>query len=134
MARPNGESLSTNMTTTSRAGRPLLSELPELSEYSSEELARAERVSPALRHYLQLLQRSAASAKDRLRLKRHEFWARCALATFLDRADAETVCRFWSDASERLIGEAWVLAGCENAGLGLLALGKLGAQELNLSS
>ncbi len=47
---------------------------------------------------------------------------------------AKDVCLFWSDAADRLLLEAWKQSGCEARGYALLALGKLGSRELNLSS
>lgn len=52
----------------------------------------------------------------------------------MDSASAADVCRFWSDAADRLILEAWKSSGCEARGYALLAMGKLGSRELNLSS
>lgn len=114
-----------------------MNKIRQISDYTAAELAAASEW-PAIAHYLNLLDRPAATASDRLRLQRHGAWTRAALATYFspldDLATTETVCRFWSESADELIAEAWRLSGCEAAGLGLLALGKLGANELNLSS
>lgn len=69
-----------------------------------------------------------------LRIERHRSWLRCAIATALDSASAEDVCLFWSKAADDLISRAWKQSGCEARGYALLAMGKLGSCELNLSS
>ena len=109
----------------------------ETSDYSTSELAEASQW-PSIAHYLTLLKRQGTCPRDHIRLRRHELWVRAALATYFGSCEqlevAETVCSFWSDAAISIISEAWKIAGCDNAGYGLLALGKLGAGELNLSS
>jgi glutamate-ammonia-ligase adenylyltransferase len=127
------------MNISSPAGPLHTSEVPALGDYSPAELLGASSW-PAIERYLQLLQRTAPDDPRRtdprtvLRLKRHDLWLRCAVATYFGRVTAKKVCELWSQAAAELIHEAWLLAGCERAGLGLLALGKLGAEELNLSS
>ncbi len=132
------------MIISNRVGLRPLSELKqsqfrvkEISDYSASELAEASQW-PAIEHYLKLLTRAGSTPQDRLRLRRHELWTCAALATYFGSPDqlqiAESVCSVWSEATIRLIAEAWQIAGCDNAGYGLLALGKLGAGELNLSS
>lgn len=61
-------------------------------------------------------------------------WLRAAVATAADSKPAKEVCEAWSDNAEALILKAWSLSGCADRGYALLALGKLGARELNLSS
>ena len=96
-------------------------------------MARAE-TWPAIALYRQLITRNALNPKDQLRLQRHKLWLRCALATYFDRKTAKEICYFWSLAAEKLIHEAWELSGCAKLNFSLLALGKLGSRELNLSS
>ena len=129
----------TNTNISNRAGRHSLTEnlavtLPDIEDYSPDEIASSESW-PAIQRYLSLLNRQGAKTQsDQLRLKRHRLWLRCALATYFDRASAKDICLFWSKAAEDLIQDAWRIAGCDKAGFALLALGKLGAEELNLSS
>src|SRR5690606_30078883 len=59
-------------------------------------------------------------------------WTECALATVLQNASAEDICRQWSNAADALIKSAWESVAVED--MAILALGKLGARELNLSS
>lgn len=106
-------------------------ELPQLADYSSEELAQADW--PALVRYLEILKKKPSTPSESLRVKRHEAWLRCGLATRYDRAEASSICRFWSDRADELIREAWTAAGGDLQ-TAILALGKLGSRELNLSS
>jgi glutamate-ammonia-ligase adenylyltransferase len=89
---------------------------------------------PAIEHYRALITRSPSTVSDQLRIDRHREWLRCAIATANDSAPAKDVCEAWSDAAEELIRRAWRESGCEEKGYVLLALGKLGSRELNLSS
>ncbi|MES2856951.1 MAG: glutamine-synthetase adenylyltransferase [Bdellovibrionota bacterium] len=111
-------------------------ELPPLDSYSEVEI---ERLSwPAINRYRELLSRppsvDSESTSKKFRIDRHREWLRCALATAFDRASAEDVCRHWSNTMDELVKRAWSLTGCDQHGYALLALGKLGARELNLSS
>ncbi|MEK7356506.1 MAG: hypothetical protein AAB250_08655, partial [Bdellovibrionota bacterium] len=89
---------------------------------------------PAIVRYRALISRKPATAADALRIERHRSWLQAANATALDSMPAKDVCLFWSDAADRLLLEAWKQSGCEARGYALLALGKLGSRELNLSS
>jgi glutamate-ammonia-ligase adenylyltransferase len=109
-----------------------MTELPLLTDYSALDLLNAEW--PAIRRYRELITRAPQNQSDRIRLRRHQAWLRCALATALERAPAATVCKFWSDQARILIREAWELSGFAGGRFCLVALGKLGAEELNLSS
>ena len=106
--------------------------LPLLEDYSPTDLERA--TWPAIERYRSLILRSPQEPPDELRIERHRSWLRCALATALDRAPARDVCEFWSDRADELILKAWALSGCDQLGYAILALGKLGSRELNLSS
>lgn len=110
-----------------------MSDFPGLGDYSPAELEAAD-AWPAIRLYRQMLARPVAGAGDTLRVKRQEFWLRAAIATFHDRVPARDVCEFWSNAADTLIKEAWVSSGLAATGSALMALGKLGSMELNLSS
>ncbi len=110
-----------------------MSDPPDLTQYSESEIDAA-RSWPAIDLYLRLIEKTPSSLSDELRLKRHRSWLQCALATYHDRVPAEAVCRFWSHAADELILRAWRDSGCARAGYALIALGKLGSEELNLSS
>jgi glutamate-ammonia-ligase adenylyltransferase len=109
-------------------------EIPRLEDYSAQDFENAKW--PAIQRYRALIARHSAhpTLPEQIRLQRHEAWLRCALATALERADAREVCEFWSDRADELILKAWTESGCAQSGYALLALGKLGSRELNLSS
>ena len=108
--------------------------LPEISEFSEEQLQRAKQYSSAVTHYLNLIRDRPSDVSQHLRVARHTDWLRAALTTIHKNRNAEDVCRFWSLSADRLATEAWRASGCEKLPLALFALGKWGAQELNLSS
>jgi len=112
-----------------------MSALREIEDHSETELNRA-REWPAIAHYLRLIQESSQtlSPADEFRKRRHRLWLRAALATFFDSASPLEICLDWSNSAELLIEEAWNLSGLQKGKYALLALGKLGARELNLSS
>ena len=106
-------------------------QIPLIESYSSAQLEEA-RKWPAIQRYLSIIERSPTSFSERLRWQRHHAWLRAALATCHEAATAKDVCEFWSQEAEKLILEANQEAGTEQ--FCILALGKLGACELNLSS
>jgi glutamate-ammonia-ligase adenylyltransferase len=65
---------------------------------------------------------------------RHKAWLECALALFYKSASDRDICTFWSQAADRHIAEAANLSGIDQFPVSVFALGKLGAEELNLSS
>ena len=109
-----------------------MSKLPRLEDYSTEDLERANW--PAIERYRALIKRTPSNPSDAFRVERHRAWLECALATALDTATARDVCESWSDEADRLILKSWTASGCSARGYALLALGKLGSRELNLSS
>ena len=124
------------MTTLSLSGPHTLSKLASLASYSKDERTQACEFSPALARYLTLLTRprTELDAQALLRLSRHEAWCEAVLATFFHNASPEEICFEWSLAAEALISKAWEMAGGGPEDFIILALGKLGSRELNLSS
>ena len=111
-----------------------MNKVPFLASYSSDEWAQAEAWPAVARYRYQLSRNSDGSALTDIRLKRHDLWLRCAMATYFDRASAREICEFWSDCADLLIDDAWRSTGCAADRWSLIALGKLGSRELNLSS
>lgn len=58
----------------------------------------------------------------------------CVAATVLRTAATADICRFWSDVADEVLREVWNESGMSSTNAALFALGKHGAQELNLSS
>lgn len=110
--------------------------IPSLETYTASEIEAA-KSWPAVERYLGFLERSTTDNlefKHALRLKRHRAWVESALALFHNRATDRNVCTYWSRAADYHIREAAVACDFIKLGISVLALGKLGAEELNLSS
>lgn len=103
--------------------------VPALESYTAAQLEQAKCRSSAVSRWLDLIPTSTPLLKAR-----HRAWIESALATLHRTASAEEVTRHWSDAADRLLQAAWRECGLDKLDAVLLALGKLGAQELNLSS
>lgn len=116
-------------TTTNRSGLTTLSSLKSVSSYTASEISGAEKFSPALSHY--------AGFKFSPEHSRHEsrtsIWMSAAIATILNTADSKAVCQSWSEFANQLLREVFTECFGTSA-VALFALGKLGSQELNLSS
>ncbi len=108
--------------------------VPELSSYSQNELNRACDISPAIRHYLSLLNTNVSSPIDLFRQRRHRAWIETALSVIFKKCSAEESCRHWSIATLDLLQTAWNSAELDSENMCMISMGKLGAQELNLSS
>ena len=108
--------------------------VPELSTYSKEELARAGQISPALSHYLQLLNAPTTNPIDLLRQKRHRAWIETSLSIIFKKTTAEISCAYWSNKTIEVLETAWYQAELNTENICLISMGKLGALELNLSS
>lgn len=115
-----------------------LTPLPPLNQYSESEYKEASRLCPVVGHYLNICHSLRSPAKpdfgQMLRAQRHRLWLEAALASIFDKTSTQDVCSFWSQAADSLISQTWQHCGLDQEPLGLFALGKLGAEELNLSS
>lgn len=105
--------------------------LPPLKAYSKDEITRAKRFSPALSRYLNWISEAHGTNENQvsLHLRRHLCWCECALATLFNRGTTEEVCKAWSESADILMRDS-----LDEAELLILAMGKLGSSELNLSS
>lgn len=103
---------------------------------SSKEIIKARKLSPAIDRYLNLLEspRHKEDGMSSLRVQRHRDWLVAASQSLLKTQSPYEICRQWSHAADRLIDQAWDLAGGTSLDVAIFALGKLGAEELNLSS
>jgi glutamate-ammonia-ligase adenylyltransferase len=102
-----------------------------LERYSPEQLAATRAASPAFARYERLL---ADPAIDELHARRHRAWLECVAATYFATASTEAICAHWSATADALLRQAWRDSGLEGCEALLIALGKHGAEELNLSS
>lgn len=112
----------------------MTSKLLDISDYTSLEIAQAVDFSSAIALYLGLILKPTIDSAHELRIERHSAWLRSALATFHQKHSTAEICSFWSDAADNIVNKAWQLSGCDNESLALIALGKWGSKELNLSS
>jgi glutamate-ammonia-ligase adenylyltransferase len=115
---------------------PTKIELPSIDSYSNAEIEAA-RSWPAIHRYLNLIARAegqSANAIVAMKVQRHRAWTACALALFHRRSTDREICSFWSHAADSTIRVAAEMCEFERLGISVFAMGKLGAEELNLSS
>jgi [glutamine synthetase] adenylyltransferase / [glutamine synthetase]-adenylyl-L-tyrosine phosphorylase len=108
--------------------------IPKLESYTTSELIEAGKISPAINYYLQLLEKKTINFVDKLRKKRNEYWLEAALAVVFQRQSAESVCHQWSLDTIEVLKAAWSHTKLDKEKIAIIAMGKLGAMELNLSS
>lgn len=99
-----------------------------MKAYSADELKQAAEKSPAVARYL------ANPRNSSLTSLRQQAWLTASIDTLLQKQSARQITLEWSHAADRLLQEAWRSAKMDSLPATLLALGKLGAEELNLSS
>lgn len=99
------------------------------SRLTQEDLQLSGQRSPAIRQYLNQLQ--GANPISRLR---HEGWITAAHETLHGKTSSRDVLRAWSKVADEVLKLAWRTSGLDQMPCALVALGKLGAEELNLSS
>ncbi len=119
-----------SLTTSSLNGVLSLTNLPELTSYTEQQWQQAFAVSSAIQRYKNLLPQAHGTLFE----LRHSAWLQSAMAILFNTANAETICRFWSHAADQILMKCWNEAGFKGKPAALFALGKLGAEELNLSS
>jgi glutamate-ammonia-ligase adenylyltransferase len=106
--------------------------LSALETYSSEQVQAVQEFSSVSSSYFKFLEKSPAGISDQLRLKRHRAWLECICAEFFQTASSAEICQHWSQTADEILNEVCQLLAGPN--LALFAYGKLGSQELNLSS
>ncbi|NJL24031.1 MAG: hypothetical protein HC902_01820 [Calothrix sp. SM1_5_4] len=105
--------------------------LPELGTYTQEQRELARTWSPAFFRYEKVL---SDPRIDDVHALRHQAWMKCVLATYFRPSSAREVCAYWSRIADELLIRAWRECGLDQGDSVLFALGKHGAEELNLSS
>jgi glutamate-ammonia-ligase adenylyltransferase len=115
----------TSTITLNQSGLEILNKIPALESYSKEELEKFP--VPFGNPYLPKLN------KDPLFHIRHKAWLECSLGTLTNKVSAKDVCSHWSQTADQVITEVFKKFG-DASNIAAFALGKLGAQELNLSS
>lgn len=105
--------------------------LPGLDSYSEEQLAMVGSISPAFARYKSLIEDPLVPSTHAVR---HRAWCECVAATYLQTASTEAICLYWSQVADEVLKKAWQDSGLDVCEAALFALGKHGAEELNLSS
>jgi glutamate-ammonia-ligase adenylyltransferase len=104
--------------------------LKPLSSYTASEISEAIKFSPALSHYLGFTFLHSQTPYHEVRTNA---WILSALATILNSENPGKICKTWSHVANDILQS--VFRECfKDSAIALFALGKLGAQELNLSS
>ena len=92
-------------------------------------------LSPAAERYKKILSSPSQDFKSELRKLRHEHWIKAAeFSLTANKSTAKQICSDWSKATDKIVRLAWDHCELNKSSLALFALGKWGAQELNLSS
>ncbi len=107
-----------------------MTKLPEITDYEASFLKEASLVSSAVHTYIE--QKPSIDSENNFRYTRNQKWLRAALAS-LQGQSSEAVCLFWSQTADELLQKAFV-ESFANQDIALFAFGKLGSNELNLSS
>lgn len=116
--------------TSSQSGLKTLTKLRALSSYSASDISEATKFSPALQHYLGFSFNQDTSHRHQ---QRSQAWVSAAMATILNTESPQVVCGDWSLFAKELLQEVFQET-FKNSDVALFALGKLGSEELNLSS
>jgi [glutamine synthetase] adenylyltransferase / [glutamine synthetase]-adenylyl-L-tyrosine phosphorylase len=149
------------MTIQSLFGRVTLTDprVPELESYSEAMIAEASDAWPAIKRYLFIVRSNLKPAIESLqriedtekfyreiRIFRQSEWLNHALAVYFKKLSTELICRSWTRSAEKMISLTWSASGFSAGSISssfsgaasdsvvLIAMGKLGAAELNMSS
>ncbi len=105
-----------------------------IDEFSPQQINVAMQALPALARYLEMSRRPTIDLSSQLRCQRHKAWITAALRTFYKTDATAWICHQWSLAAAECLRQAYRASGLADQQVAMFCLGKLGAQELNLSS
>ena len=108
----------------------MIVKLKSIENYSSKELDEAFSFSPTLKTYYDFVYKSDPKL---IFSQRHKAWVKASLAQIHQTSSTSDICTFWSHTTRKIVSDLWNSRE-NNENLALFALGKLGADELNLSS
>ncbi len=108
--------------------------LPGLDSYDGSLRESFFQYSPVLKHYFNLSKRQVKDFKDELHVWKHHHWLQCAFAVLSQKVPAQKICEFWTEQTDLLLKKTWQHCQLQDYAISLLAFGKLGSKELNLSS
>lgn len=104
--------------------------LKKLDHYSPNQIQSAEQQCPAIgRYFVSLTQTQNRYLKLKL-----TSWLQCALATLFKTHSTAEIVKFWSLTADQILRMAWKESKLSETSTVLVGMGKLGAEELNLSS
>ena len=111
--------------------------IPTLKDWTPQQIQVGREVSPAIDRYVRILDDNITSThlkfSDKVRMSRHSAWVNAALSTIHKTKLPQVVCKEWSDATLQILSQVWKEHGLDTEKICLIAMGKLGAFELNLS-
>ncbi len=115
-----------------------------ISDLSAAEIAEVDRLSPAFKRYRAQHSTPRERPKNKndfalmqsfLRYRRQSLWCESVANVMLNKVKSEGICDQWSASAVAILREgADFLEQEKDVDFAIFALGKLGAQELNLSS
>ena len=108
--------------------------LPELNGYTQSQRDFFFQYSPVLKHYFNLVGQTPEDFESGLHREKHHQWLKCAFAVLDQKTPTQKICEFWTEQTEILLKKTWEYCGLHFHKVSLLAFGKLGSRELNLSS
>lgn len=110
--------------------------LKKWQTYSETEQEKIFAAFPICRSYSQLLahQQPRKDLAAKLRLSKAQDFLDVAFAEFYKSQSTESICSFWSAQTEKRLNEALNASFGNAQGWAVFVYGKLGSQELNLSS
>ncbi len=109
-----------------------------LKDWTPQQIQAGREASPAIDRYVRILDSNVKAHNlkfaDTVRMNRHSAWVNAALSTFHKTQSPEVVCKEWSEVTVQILSQIWLEHGLDKENICLIAMGKLGAFELNLSS
>lgn len=108
--------------------------LPNISEYSQEQINLAKQKLPAVKQYIEIISKINNDPSLSVYSQRHSAFVACALSNLYRTAREEDICHHWSSIADKNIQESWNKFSLSTLPIAVFAVGKLGAEELNLSS
>ena len=94
--------------------------LPEISDYSKDQIQKFSKFSSAAKIYFELLN---SKTIEPIYKNRHEAWLRVALANFYSRANQKMRSAHWSEAMDSIVSEVFDMHFSAEDRVLVLALG-----------
>lgn len=108
--------------------------LPELADFTSEEIIFATDRSPTIKRYWEIHTSKTLAETYPIHALKLKEWLKCSLSSIHNKLSPEEICRHWSNTCDEILKLSWKYFTKDTSTLSFFSLGKLGSQELNLSS